>query len=90
MAEETFVVQLEDGRVALCEKIVSQPYQDCESHAGLVENLEPDTIYLGIERDEETGAVFFLRPDEAMAIVWILSGALWSARMKEDEEGTDD
>jgi len=80
-----FDVTLEDGRIAHCWRAVEQPYQDCQFSAGLVEGIEPDTIYLRMERDEDWQ--FFLRPDEALALLHCLTGALWSAEIIKSNSG---
>ncbi len=68
MAEElTF---LEIGR---------QTYLDCCFAAGLVEGHPVDTIYLKMKRDaDDETTTILLRKDEALSIVWLLSGALCS------------
>jgi hypothetical protein len=80
--EHRFDVTLDDGRVARCWQGAAQPYKDCVFSAGLVEGIDPDTVYLAFERDDERGlSMFFLRPDEALAVLHVLSGALWSLDM---------
>ncbi len=89
MAEKesaTFNVTLDDGRVAHCWQAVSQPYSDCTFSAGLVEGMEPDTLYFMVKRDDEDEPyMLFLRPDEMQAVAWVCNGALWSAQMIETE-----
>lgn len=80
-SEVSFDYDLGDGRIAHCWQAISQPYMDCEFSSGLVEGIEPDTIYLMLKRDDDDPYVLFLRPDEAQAIAWILNGALWSSHM---------
>ena len=75
---------LDDGRVAKCWQATSQPYADCEFSAGLVEGIEPDTLYLRLLRDGDDWMIF-LRPNEMQAIAWICNGALWSALLIGDE-----
>ena len=58
----------------------------CIFSAGIVEGREPDTIYLKIEKDEgEPATTIFLRADEAMCIIWLLAGALWSENLSTSE-----
>ena len=76
-----FEVTLADGRIAHCWQTLEQPYGDCTFSAGLVEGAEPDTVYLRVQRDGEEPLTLFLRPDEVLALVWVASGALWSAEM---------
>jgi len=76
-----FEVTLADGRIAHCQQALEQPYEDCTFSAGLVEGAEPDTVYLRMGRDGEQPTTLFLRPDEVLALVWVASGALWSAEM---------
>lgn len=87
--EREFTVHLDDGKVAHCEEIATQPYLDCEFGAGRAFDVEPDTIYLRLSRihpDGEEHQFWFLRPDEAAALQWVLSGALWSFIMGEKSE----
>jgi len=76
-----FEVTLADGRIAHCWQALEQPYEDCTFSAGLVTGAEPDTVYLRMERDGEEPLTLFLRPDEMLALIWVASGALWSAEM---------
>ena len=39
---------------------------------------EDDTIYVMLERERTLLLVLSLRSDEAQALVWVLSGLLWS------------
>ncbi len=63
------------------EPVCTQPYQDCVFEAGNVTGHPIDTLYLTLRRGgEET--TLLLRPDEAQAIAWVLSGVLWSDQMR--------
>jgi len=89
MTGELFDVTLDDGRVARCWRAISQPYANCTFSAGLVEGIEPDTLYLTVKcdgDDEDEPWMLFLRPDEMQAIAWICNGALWSAQMLEGDK----
>jgi len=81
-----FEVILGDGRIACCWQAASQPYQDATFSAGLVEGIEPDTVYLQMEKDGEDPVTLFLRPDEMLALIWVASGALWSRDMMENPD----
>jgi len=82
-----FDVELDDGRIAHCWQAQSQPYQGCTFSAGLVEGIEPDTVYLQLARDgEDEPLTLFLRPDEMLAITWICNGTLWSQAIMENSE----
>ena len=59
----------------------SQPYIDCKFSSGLIIGHSHDTLYLRLERDGADEFVLYLRPDEALAIIWLLSGALWSQEL---------
>ena len=84
-----YELEMDDGRVATYWPVLTQPYENCEFSAGLVEGIEPDTIYLRLKKDDEDPYIFFLRPDEAQAITWILNGALWSLLMTEKGVSTN-
>jgi hypothetical protein len=79
----TFDVELEDGRIAHCWQALIQEYSPGGFSAGVVDGIPPDTLYLKVHEKEEGGepTYLFLRPDEAQAIIWVLSGALWSTQM---------
>ena len=64
------------------EKVAEQPYSNAIFRAGLVEGHEIDTVYFEIERDHAPELTMLLRSDEALALVWVLTGALWSEQMK--------
>jgi len=78
-----FEITLDDGRVARLWRAEAQEYKDCIFSAGLVYDIEPDVVYLRLEKDGEEATTLFLRPDEAMALLYCLSGALWSLEMIE-------
>jgi len=80
-----FDTAINDGAIR-CEEIISQPYANAAFSAGLVKGIEPDTLYLQFSRDGEEPWTVFLRPDEALAIVWVLSGSLWSKSMMEMDD----
>ena len=62
-------------------EICDQPYSNARLSAGLVWGHATDTVYLKFERDGEEPTTIYLRNDEALAIVHLLSGALWSGAM---------
>jgi len=83
-----FDVELADGRVAHCWQAIEQPYSNCTFSAGLVTGIEPDVIYLKLHKQDDKPTeptYFFLRPDEALAVQWVLAGALWSHSILENE-----
>jgi len=49
----------------------------------LVEGHAHDTIYLKLERENEEPLTLLLRRDEALAVIWLLGGALWSEQIQE-------
>jgi hypothetical protein len=67
------------GRKGYFWRVAKQPYRNCEISAGLIMGLEPDTIYLRFDRDNDRPTTFMLRRDEVEAIIYVLSGALWSS-----------
>ena len=86
LAEDAaFDVSLSDGRVAHCQSVVSQPYTDAAFSAGLVEGIEPDTLFLRLEKAGEEPTTIFMRPDEMQAVCWVCSGALWSQVWRDRE-----
>ena len=79
MQDVRFEIPLSNGRVAACWEAQHQEYQDCVISAGLVEGIPPDAFYLRFARSGEEPTTIFMRSDEALAIVFCVSGALWSA-----------
>ena len=67
-------------------RAVIQEYQNCEISAGLIKGLEPDTVYLRLDKDNTKPTTLLLRPDEALAVIYVLSGALWSQHIIEGEK----
>jgi hypothetical protein len=61
------------------EELGRQEYTNCALSSGKVTGHEPDTIYLRFERGIEEPTTLYLREDEALAVIWLLSGSLWSA-----------
>ena len=64
------------------EKVTEQPYDDAMFRAGLVDGHDIDTIYFEVEREGRPELTMLLRSDEALALIWVLTGALWSEQMK--------
>ena len=60
------------------EKVAEQPYSDAVFRAGLVKGHEIDTVYFEVEREDRPELTMLLRTDEALALIWVLTGALWS------------
>ena len=60
-----------------------QPYADAAFSAGLVEDHATDTIYLTLERGGEQPTTILFRTDEALSVMWLLSGAVWSEHIAE-------
>ena len=67
----------EDGLIF--RELIAQPYSNCVISAGAVEGHPIDTLYLKLEREGKVDTFLLLRPDEAAALAWCLSGVLWSA-----------
>jgi len=86
--KDRFDVKLPDGRIAHCWEAQAQEYSNCKFSAGLVDGIPPDNLYLRIERHKEEPTFFFFRPDEVSAILFSLSGALWSSQIFELDNGT--
>lgn len=66
-----------------------QPYENLHIAAGFVSGHAIDTMYLELHRDDTDFVFVLLRPDEAAAIAYVLSGALYSLHIgpKEDTSG---
>lgn len=72
-------------------EVIRQEYigNGCIISAGFVEgdNKPPvDVIYLRLEKDSVEPTTLLLRPDEAGAINWVMSGVVWSYFMNEKHE----
>lgn len=65
-----------DGELTFHE-LVSQPYTDCTFSAGTVDGHPVDTIYLMLKRSDDDFVRLLLRPDEAAALAWCLTGTLY-------------
>jgi len=64
-------------------ELICQEYTNCSFSAGIVEGHPVDTLYLQAEKEGTITTQLLLRPDEAAAIIWVMSGALWSMLVKE-------
>lgn len=62
-----------------------QPYggNDCVFSAGLCDGHPIDSMYIRLERGTEEPIMILFRPDEMMALGWLINGALWSWQMRE-------
>lgn len=61
---------------------ISQPYENCCFSAGFVFPHPVDTLYLKLDRPADgEPLIIIMRPDEAAAIAWCLTGVLWSDHM---------
>jgi len=59
-------------------ELIYQDYTNCRFSAGAVEGHPVDTIYFQAEKDGRVNTQILLRPDEAAAMAWVISGVLWS------------
>jgi len=59
-------------------ELIRQAYSNCVFSAGMVEGHAADTLYLKLERNGTVDTFLLLRPDEAAALAWCLTGALWT------------
>ena len=71
-------------------EIEAQPYRGTRFSAGLAEGHPVDTVYLKLERWPEEPTVILLRRDEALALIRLLAGALWSDAMDQLPGGESD
>lgn len=66
-------------------EICAQEYggNNCKISAGFVEGADPevDIMYLRFEKDNTLPIEIHMRPDEAAAVSWVLTGTLWSNEM---------
>ena len=83
-----FVVHGQFGAYELSE-LCRQPYRNCVFSAGFANGHPVDTLYLRFEREDEEPTTWLLRPDEAAAVAWCLTGALWSEQMRRMEPGEE-
>ena len=72
-------------------EVIRQEYRgnNCIISSGFVEgNNKPpeDIIYLRLQKDSVKPTTLLLRPDEASAMNWVLSGVVWSYLMNEKHE----
>ena len=66
-----------------CSPVGRQEYSNCYIESGSVTGHPTDTMYLRVGGDNiEEDMTLLLRPDEADAIIWVLSGVLWSHEME--------
>jgi hypothetical protein len=72
------------GEVLEFEEVIAQPYANCAFSAGFVTGHPHDTLYLRLARDGQEPTTLLLRPDEAAALAWCLTGVLWSERVRLD------
>lgn len=72
-----------DGELTYTE-IIAQEYggNDCKFSAGFVDH-PIDTIYLRLEKPGVEPTLLLIRPDEAAALAWCLSGVLYSLHLKD-------
>lgn len=71
-----------NGECVECFPLCRQPYINCYIEAGSTSH-PIDTIFLRFNRDNDDPTTYFLRPDEAIAISWVLNGAVWSTLLEE-------
>jgi hypothetical protein len=66
-----------------CSPVGRQEYSNCYIESGTVKGHPTDTIYLKVCNDDmPEPSILLLRPDEAEAIIWVLSGVLWNQEME--------
>lgn len=75
-----------DACILTYRELIRQAYTNVVFSAGFVDGHHVDTLYLRLERDGEEPTTILLRPDEAAALAWCLTGALWSERVRQDDD----
>lgn len=80
-----FMVSWEDKNITLT-PVSRQDYENCFFEAGIAEGHPTDALYLRLGRTNEEPSIIFLRPDEMMALIWCMSGTVWSTMMSMLEE----
>lgn len=87
-ANETWTVTADGGELTYTE-LIRQEYSNMHFSAGTVEGHPVDTLYLRIEREGDHVLFVLLRPDEAAAIAWCMSGVVWSDLLAKLPEETN-
>lgn len=64
-------------------ELIAQPYTNCVFSAGAVDGHPVDTLYLKLEKEGIITTFLLLRPDEVTALIWCLSGVLWSSQIEQ-------
>jgi len=86
---QTFDHKIDDGRVAHCEEMRAERYQDCRFSAGTCTGVDPDTVFLSVANDSgEKDMMIFLRPDEMVCLMAASVDTMWCERVNQlHEEG---
>lgn len=66
-------------------EIICQEYNNCKFSAGFVEGHPVDTLYFQAEKNGKITTQLLLRPDEMLAIVWVMTGLLWSEIISKED-----
>ena len=73
----------EDGYEYL--ELARLEYTNCAFTTGFVRGHPVDTLYLLVEREGQRVIRLLLRPDEAAAVIQVVSSALWNEAVKDVE-----
>ena len=71
------------------ESVCEQPYEGACFRAGRVEGHDVDEMYFELEREGKPQLTVLLRDDEALALIWVMSGAVWSGMIGEKEKAVE-
>lgn len=81
--QTTDLTFVEDGLTYT--ETIRQAYSNCIFSAGIVEGHPVDTLYIMLERNGKRDMLLLLRPDEAAALAWCLTGTLWTHEISKME-----
>jgi hypothetical protein len=90
MDKSRFEVEIDGRGVARCWRSQKEKYANGSFEAGIVEGIGRDTIYFRIDQGEAQPFTIFMRPDEAMLLIHLLSGAMWAQKMLELRDSDDE
>jgi len=69
------------GKEVRCDRRAAHNYVNGLFSAGFAEGIEPDTVYLRVDRGGRDPVIMYCRPDEMLAIISVCSQVLWELQV---------
>ena len=87
-ADQTEFTMHMQGKEVYCSRWAAVKYRNGLFSTGIAKGIEPDTVYLRVDRDGCDPVVMYSRPDELLAVISVCAQVLWELQVPRDGIGS--